>query len=249
MPDISLGALQGALAVSRSYPGLVDGIAGPMTRKAIRKEPDTARKIAEQVGGAAARVVEDALEAEPANADVIRIITEASQEFNVPVQTMIAKAKVESNLDPAAINQYGYAGLFQMGRSSWSDARDVVTRLGLPDIGPFDTNKLDARQNARAACAYRIALINQLARQGIVNPSEAELYLAHQQGAAGYAVLRKAANGAPIPDSDLSRVTQALRNNPPQDGKGVTYDPKSFIDRWEDVFTVRLGEGAVGGTV
>lgn len=248
MADASIGALQGALKVTGHYTKGVDGIAGSETRKSVLRSPENAKRWADIIGGAAATFVDTALSARQpvaaSQSEIVKIVHDAAKEFGVSPSSALAKAYIESGLRTGVVNNYGYAGLFQMGDRAWTDARAYLARVGKEDVGSYDSNKLDARSNSRAAFAYRRALGEQLASYGVPAPhSDAVLYLAHQQGAKGFSRLVSAArNGTPAGDN--SSMVTAMKNNPPQDGKGVTYDPAAFIRRWELVFDERTRQYA-----
>lgn len=130
MSDVLVGALQGALKVSGSYLSNIDGVIGPMTKRAIRAKPKVAQSIAESLGGSVLTLVTEVLAPEPTNQGVLDAIADACREFDVPFEIMVAKAKIESALNPKAVNQFGYKGLFQMGQAAWTDAEKVVRSRG-----------------------------------------------------------------------------------------------------------------------
>lgn len=249
MADPHIGALQGAMAVLGNYKRRVDGIVGSETEKGVQRDPESALKWARTIGGKAVEFVNDVIDSSKRvveeSRDVIRIITEVAEEFNVPLASALAKGAIESGFRPDVVNNAGYSGVFQMGKPAWTDARKWLERNGRADVGDFDTFKLDTRSNARAAFAYRSVLMEQLERLGEPGPySDAVLYLAHQQGAAGYTRLARVARGGKVSLGGTDEMVKAMKSNPPQDGKGATFDPTAFIARWEDVFALRTRQYA-----
>lgn len=234
---LRIAALQGVLQSVNAYKGRVDGIVGPMTRKAIVADPEVAQKGADVIGG---DVLADLVaSASAGDRDVIEKIKLAASEFNEDAVRFIAKAKIESNFDPNAVRGI-FKGLFQMGPPAWEDASDIVDSMGLPPLGKYSENWSDALQNSRAAIAYQLALEAQVKSLGWRAPlSEAERYLAHQQGAYGLVRIKKAASGQTLRPNDASAMLKAMRSNVPQDGLGVTVDPREFLARWDSVFAER----------
>lgn len=84
-------------------------------------------------------------------------------------------AAIESGFDPNAVSPTGASG-------AWQFTKGTAQRFGLTD--PFDPNA-SALAAGRLAVANRDQLRNALGRE----PSDSELYFAHQQGAAGAGAL------------------------------------------------------------
>ena len=241
---VGIAMLQGALSAGGAYRTRVDGIVGSQTRNAILAQPELAKTAADVVGGEAAALVEQVMAEKSKAVDIADIIRRAADEFSVPVDSAFAKGITESALNPNA-NNGSFAGLYQMGPPAWQAARQWVQANGHQDIGDYNTNRYDALQNARAAMAYRWVLHDELQKLGVRGPiSEADYYLAHQQGAYGLIRLKRAARGVMLDESDRVAMTKAMKSNPPQDGLGVTYDASQFLSRWADVFDDRTAQYA-----
>lgn len=169
------------------------------------------------------------------SAEVERAITYAAEQFGEPLAAMVSKAEIESNFNPRAENG-SYAGLYQMSREAWSDARDEAARRGIR-IPAYEAGKFNPKWNALAGAAYRGVLRRQLTSHGYTGEiDDAVLYLAHQQGAAGFAKLYSVASGDDeLVGSEVVTYARRMANNPPQDGRGVTTDPYEFVTRWLEV--------------
>lgn len=104
--------------------------------------------------------------------DVNAAIDRAAKEAGVDPATLRRVAKIESSGDPTAVNG-SYSGLFQMS------AEEFAKYGGGKILDPYDNAKAAARKLRAEASAFR-------SRTGRA-PDEADLYLQHQQGVAGYA--------------------------------------------------------------
>lgn len=108
--------------------------------------------------------------------DIASIITGAAQRYGVDPQLMLAVAQIESGGNPRAQNPNSSAGgLFQFIDST-------AKGYGLAD-------RFDPAQSADAAARLTRDNAAHLARVLGREPTAAELYLAHQQGAGGAASL------------------------------------------------------------
>lgn len=218
---------------------VVDGIAGPKTIAAILRLP---ADISEVLGNVYERVLriswQDTLDSivggTDRDADVHVEIGRAAQKTGISPDILTALAKIESNLDPSAING-SYRGLFQMGAAAWESARLVASKFGVEshELGSYATSWPDPYRNALAAALFSHKNLETLKVFGYNGPWTAfEMYMAHQQGARGFFEIHNAA-------SSVNRVSYARRNNmlnnPPQDGIGPTYVPLSFLQRWKRV--------------
>jgi hypothetical protein len=108
------------------------------------------------------------------SAEVNTAIENAADTYNLDPNTMKAIASIESSNSPGSNRNRAtqYKGLFQIGKDEWR-------RYGQGDI-------YDARDNAMAA-ARMIADHQQWFRERYGrNPSDAELYMMHQQGRGFY---------------------------------------------------------------
>ena len=99
----------------------------------------------------------------------------AGQATGISPDYLTRTAQIESNFDPNAVSSTGAKG-------PWQFTGGTAKRYGLTD--PFDVN-------ASASAAARLAADNKTSLQAALgrDPSDAELYLAHQQGAGGAAKL------------------------------------------------------------
>jgi len=153
--------------------------------------------------------------------DIVRAV---SSEKGIPEATLLGFAKIESNFNPKAVNGSS-RGLMQIQPAAWQTAASID-----PSIGSYD-NVWDTRKNAEAGAALMKANGRTLRKLGYTGELTPEvLYMAHQQGAAGFIELWRASEGLP---SMTSYVTvKAMSGNPPQDGLGVTTDKSVFLKRW-----------------
>ena len=109
--------------------------------------------------------------------EISTIITNAANKYGLSPQFMARVAHIESRFDPNAMNAGSKAtGLFQFIPSTWR-------QYG----GGADPR--DPAANADAAARLAVANRNQLRASLGRDPTEGELYLAHQQGAGGAAKL------------------------------------------------------------
>lgn len=107
-------------------------------------------------------------------ADIAEIIRQAAIRNGVPVEVMLRKAQIESNMDPNALNKLGSgaAGLFQFMPKTWGQYGQGQS--------PFDPVA-----NADAAARFTKDNINTFKSRLGRDPSPGEIYLMHQQGASG----------------------------------------------------------------
>ena len=102
-------------------------------------------------------------------------IFQAGTRWGISPEYLSRTAQIESNMNPAAKNPSGASGLMQFVPS---------TAKAYKLFNPFDANaSIDA--GAHLAADNRKSLVASLGRE----PTDAELYLAHQQGAGGAAKL------------------------------------------------------------
>lgn len=107
-----------------------------------------------------------------AMASIQQIISDAADRYGVDRQTMLTIADIESGMNPQAQNPNSSAGgLYQFIDSTW-DAYG-------------GGNKYDPYRNADAAGRYLSDVKKSMTRALGREPTSAELYLGHQQGAAG----------------------------------------------------------------
>lgn len=230
-------AIQAAqLLMSKDANIVVDGKWGSYTQSVYDKVSPNVRSAVDNMlsaGGTSASILRAARAEEKAagiiaQANVTTVedaIVAAAKEAGVDVATLRGFAKIESNLRANAVNGSS-RGLMQMQPAAWADASKVV-----PNLPSYDKAVFDPLQNARAGAAYLKLNSRALLKNGFDGDiSPAVLYLAHQQGAAGFMELWRASKGLP---SKTNYVTAAaMRGNPPPDGKGVTVSKKEFYERW-----------------
>lgn len=200
------------------------GILADVTVPPVPDVPDAGAAVRSAVGGSlrsAARRGQGAMPSERAGPIAITdTITKAALRHGVDPTGLIKTAGIESHFDPGAKNPKSSAGgLFQFIDST-------AKRYGL-------SNKYDAAQSADAAARLwkdnKATLTRSLGRE----PTNGELYLAHQQGPSGAAKVIK------NPDASLASTVgaKAARLN---GGAGMTN--RQFVSLW----TNRMGGG--GGT-
>lgn len=152
------------------------------------------------------------------------IITETATRYGIDPESFKRFAWVESKLDPKAVSPTGAKGLFQF-------TSGTAKQYGLAK--PFDPK-------ANADAAARLYLDNQKTLTKTLGraPNEAELYLAHQQGAGGAAALlaRPGANVvdalAPAYKGDRKAAARAIKVN----GGSLDMTAGQFAARWTNKF-------------
>jgi hypothetical protein len=107
--------------------------------------------------------------------EIVGIIDDTAKRYGIKPSTLRRFGQIESGFDPYSISQTGAKGLFQF-------TPGTAKRYGLQ-------NPFNARQSADAAA--RLLIDNQNAMTKTLGrvPTDGELYLAHQQGAAGASAL------------------------------------------------------------
>jgi len=172
----------------------------------------------------------------PAATDMQKIeaaITKAADTTGVPRAWLSGFAKIESGFNPNAVNGSS-RGLMQVQPAAWADVQKVD-----PSVGSY-SNVLDPEKNALVGARYMALNQDRLRKMGYTEPiTPAVLYLAHQQGAAGFVELWKSAIGLPT----LTRfvTAQKMQSNPPQDGRGSTTNKGEFYRRWLAVAERKVG--------
>jgi len=160
----------------------------------------------------------------------------AAKESGVALPLLRAMAAIESNFDPSARNGSS-KGLLAMQAPAWADAQKIR-----PDLPNYAVGVFDQVSNARAGAAYLQANIRSLIAQGYTGEINASvLYIAHQQGAAGFIELWRAAMGLPPGKKEYVTAEKMLKN-PPQDGRGPTSDKATFLKRWYAVVQKKLAQ-------
>jgi len=166
---------------------------------------------------------------------VDQAITDAANATGVPRAWILGFARLESGLNPRAVNGSS-RGLLQIQPRAWKDAQDVD-----PTIGRYGENVFDPRMNALAGARYLALNRDRIVKKGYTGPiTPAVLYLAHQQGADGFVELWKAAQGQQGTGKYVT--VEKMQRNPPQDGRGVTTDKSEFYNRWLAVAERKIGQ-------
>ena len=151
--------------------------------------------------------------------EIIELIIEESANSDVDTEFLLTMANIESGFNPNAKNPSGAAGLYQFMPST-------AKAYGLRN--PY--NPTDA---IRAVIKLTKANATALQRAGL-EPSGANLYLAHQQGAGGVIILYSSIlKGRP-----LSRIIR--RNIDANGGKGLS--AKEFVDKWKTKYLNKVIE-------
>jgi hypothetical protein len=195
---------------------------GILTVPPVPDVPDAGAAVRSAVGGslrAAARRGQGAMPSERAGPIAItETITKAALRHGVDPTGLIKTAGIESHFNPNAKNPRSSAGgLFQFVDST-------AKQYGL-------SNKYDAAQSADAAARLWKDNKDSLTRSLGREPTNGELYLAHQQGPAGAAKIIK------NPDASVaSTVGKAAAHL--NAGSGMTN--RQFVNMW----TRRMGGGS-----
>lgn len=164
-----------------------------------------------------------------APAEVGSVITTAADRYGVSHSYALKVGHIESRYDPNAQHPGSKAtGLFQFIPSTWKqygqgqDARDPAA-------------------NADAAMRFTVANRNQLRASLGREPTDGELYLAHQQGAGGAASLLSNPEARAV---DVVGERQVLAN-----GGSINMTAGQFAQLWMRKFDKAPGSGPAGGTI
>jgi len=246
-------AVRTAQTIISSYnPSIqVDGKWGRYSQRAYDEQPSVVKLIVDgalRIMGTSVSDIRDFRNAERTRgrgavqngtADVESALRAAAEEAGISLNLLRGFVRIESNFNPNAVNGSS-RGLGQMQPAAWADARSINK-----DLPGYD-KVFDPLQNARATAAYLKWTRRQVSRlTGLDNLSPEQSYLAHQQGAGGFAELyrvaeRGATNG--LGKNGAWLVTdRAMLGNPPQDGKGKTTDRTTFYRRWLAVAKAKIG--------
>jgi len=142
-------------------------------------------------------------------------INEAVAETGVSKEFLETLAQIESAGDPNAKNKSGAKGLYQFMPRTAKEFN-------------IAGNEFDAKASALAAAQLAKRNGQQLKKAGF-QPSEENLYLAHQQGATGIiSILKAAETGDPI----SAGILKNMMNNLPKSLRGKTPTPQEFVDAW-----------------
>jgi hypothetical protein len=167
-------------------------------------------------------------------AAVTAAIQAAAKQTGIPESWLTTLVRLESGFNPRAINGSS-RGLMQIQPAAWKDVQQID-----PSVGDYNSNVWDPAKNALVGARYLMLNRDRLRRYGFAGePTLPELYLAHQQGAAGFMELWKISRGVPVRTNHVTE--EKMRRNPPQDRQGVTTDKADFYRRWLAVAERKLG--------
>jgi len=212
--SIPQGAVDQAIETATKL-GDVETAAKLLTSKQVYGRNEASRGLSDE------ERVRQATAAPAVPADIHGIITAAADRYGISHNYALRVAHIESRFDPNAINGGSRAtGLFQFIPSTWQSYG-------------AGQNARDPAANADAAMRLTVANRDQLRRSLGREPTEGELYLAHQQGAAGAAKLLAAPNARAV---DVIGERAVL-------GNGGTLDMTAgqFAQKW-----IRKIDGASG---
>tara|TARA_R110002020_G_scaffold140350_2_gene311797 strand:+ start:452 stop:1912 length:1461 start_codon:yes stop_codon:yes gene_type:complete len=166
--------------------------------------------------------------------EVVDAIEKASDTHNVSVDILLTIANIESSGNPSAKNsRSGASGLFQ------------ILPKYFDSYGVTETSVWDPYVNADAAAKKLSEKIRKLTRFLGRVPTDAELYVSHNQGSAGFRIiytaceefgelgglesLQKAAERLGYSKNTGSKVYRNMKGN-----KGN--DPCTFLNTWDDIY-------------
>lgn len=155
--------------------------------------------------------------------DVENTIQRIAKQHGTDSSYLMRLAQVESRMNPDARNKSGASGLFQF-------VGGTARHYGLTN--PFDPE-------AATSAAIRLTEANRkhLIKNGIP-PTPANLYLAHQQGAAGaVALIAAGQKGISISQLPPDMRKNVMSNIHPRSGVNVNSPVKDFVMSWGDIFT------------
>ena len=173
----------------------------------------------------------------PWNSAVIDAVKIASKEYGIPESVMFTIADIESRGNPTAKNtSSGAAGLYQI-MPKYFDSYGVTTET-----------VWDPYVNAKATARNLKQKINKLTSFLRRPPTEAEVYVSHNQGTAGFQVIYTACkkyNGKGEKDS-LQQAAMDLGYNKRLGGRiyrnmkgNKGDDPCTFLDTWASIYDQR----------
>lgn len=195
--------------------GDVETAAKLLTSKQIYGRNEASRGLSDE------ERVRQATAAPAAPSDIHGTITSAADRYGINHNYALRVAHIESRFDPNAVNSGSRAtGLFQFIPSTWRS------------YGAGQSAR-DPAANADAAMRFTVANRDHLRRSLGREPTDGELYLAHQQGAAGATKLLAAPNVRAV---DVVGERAVL-------GNGGTLDMTAgqFAQKW-----IRKVDGATG---
>jgi hypothetical protein len=221
------------------YPNLdVDGLVGPATRWAYQNAPAIVKDVIWAITGSDAVITSATSLSNDTVAEVeilpmakqqgiismLEAMMRAATKTGVPMNWLVAFARIESNFNPDARNG-SHRGLFQFDVIAWNECRE--NEQSLID---YERGVWDVYQQSLAAATYMKINARRLAAYGINAIDNPEmLYLAHQQGAAGAAELWKADKGE---HRGLYVTAEKMLRNPAP-GSKPTIDQVAFFHSWK----------------
>lgn len=207
MTGISLD-IQSKTPVSSSY-----GLLSP-----IRTSTSTSQTTSYQPG----------VKRRASRAEIDAVINRVAKETGVDASILTPFVDIESKFNNTASNGSS-RGLFQIQPPAWNEVKRAN-----PQVPNYNEAVWDPYWNTYVGAKYMALNTKYLRSHGYTGPITPQvLYLAHQQGAAGFTSLwnlveRGKGDGSVITDA-------AMLGNPPQDGKGRTTNKVKFYNRWVEV--------------
>jgi hypothetical protein len=213
--------------LSKLSPLRSDGLLGPRTLSVLASAPVSVRRLITTMIGVPLTMPQPLLhfsEVEMESADAIADgILQAHAIMDVPINWLVGFASIESSFNSDAVNGSS-RGLYQFQEAAWNDASRLLAQQGVT-LPPYRQGCFRARASALAAAAYIRLLEWRLSRMG-VPVTIYNLYLAHQQGAAGLAAIYRAARGM------YSRLNSRNMLRNPAPNTTPTANPKLFYSNW-----------------
>ena len=154
--------------------------------------------------------------------------------YGITPETLHVIASVESSMNPDAVNEQGYVGLYQFSKR-------------LANSYGFSLTKEDFRKDPTWATVggaiYAKDNADFLKKHGIdITPKN--LYLAHQQGIGGAQVLLKYPNMNAVEALRKLKVYRTGKKSPEkairQNGGNLKMKAKDFVNMWHEKFDKRL---------
>ena len=147
--------------------------------------------------------------------DLFSNISAAAKKYGLSERTMLTMAYIESRGDPNASNPSGAKGIYQF-------MPGTAQHYGLGN--PFD-------QSANIEAGMKLAMdnIKYFKKKVGRDPEPHEIYLMHQQGQGGLAIIANAAaSGQAVP----SNIQKNMDGNAPQKGMGAA----AFLAHWKNKY-------------
>jgi hypothetical protein len=156
-------------------------------------------------------------------------LRDAAKASGIDLSFLQTMARIESGGNPNAVSPTGATGIFQFTKG---------TGRGYGLVGPGFDKRKDQRANVMAGAQLARDNARSLKRAGIP-PSDAMLYMAHQQGVGGViAITRAAQSGGPV--SPNIRYNMDVNS-----GKGLSAG--QFLQKWQNKWTTMAGKtGGLG---